>query len=138
MGLHVGKTTPNAWNVHDMHGNVEEWCHDWYGEYEAHPQADPIGREDGLYRVTRGGAIQRCFAIYVPQIGWARCQKINTGTSVSESSVERCPKQLQSCQLQRSRCGDATSNRRNTIQLRRRKRMCLLLLPLTLRSRSHT
>ena len=54
--LHVGKTTPNAWGVYDMHGNVEEWCQDWYGPYESDLQTDPIGRESGLYRVTRGGS----------------------------------------------------------------------------------
>lgn len=54
--LHVGKTPPNAWGIYDMHGNVEEWCQDWYGPYEAHPQTDPSGRESGLYRVTRGGS----------------------------------------------------------------------------------
>ena len=54
--LHVGKTSPNAWGICDMHGNVEEWCQDWYGPYESDPQIDPIGRENGLYRVTRGGS----------------------------------------------------------------------------------
>ena len=39
-----------------MHGNVEEWCYDWYGSYEAHPQTDPVGRIDGDFRVTRGGS----------------------------------------------------------------------------------
>lgn len=56
MPLHVGKTTPNAWGIYDMHGNVEEWCQDWYGRYESESQVDPVGRDEGLYRVTRGGS----------------------------------------------------------------------------------
>ncbi len=39
-----------------MHGNVEEWCLDWYGPYEAADAADPVGRVDGDFRVTRGGS----------------------------------------------------------------------------------
>jgi hypothetical protein len=54
--LRVGQHPPNAWGLYDMHGNVEEWCADWYGPYVAGAQRDPVGREDGEFRVTRGGA----------------------------------------------------------------------------------
>lgn len=52
----VGHFPANAWGLHDMHGNLWQWCQDWFGDYPQKDVVDPQGPDSGGERVLRGGS----------------------------------------------------------------------------------
>jgi formylglycine-generating enzyme required for sulfatase activity len=83
--VRVGSFRPNAWGLYDMHGNVQEWCQDWYRDY---PSGVAFGPLSGVSRVIRGGAWGSCgSACRSASRGWLlpRDKGVGTGLRVART-----------------------------------------------------
>ncbi|WP_308992177.1 formylglycine-generating enzyme family protein [Mariniflexile litorale] len=73
----VGLKKANAWGLYDMHGNIREWCLDWYGDYPGGSKTNYSGPASGTHRVSRGG-------------NWHRGAEASTASKRSKETQGRC------------------------------------------------
>jgi formylglycine-generating enzyme required for sulfatase activity len=83
----VGLKPANAWGLYDMHGNVNEWCWDWYGDYPSGSVNDPTGAVTGFDRVQRGGhlyysdeCIRSAYRSHTPPEGQCGFRLVRSGS----------------------------------------------------------
>lgn len=86
----VGKYPSNNWGFHDMTGNVNEWCSDWYAPFDSKSVFDPIGPDHGNHKSIRGG----CWANPIELVRVSKRHHMSTGHKSSYKGFRICLKQV--------------------------------------------